>query len=948
MSDGMLISNPDALDGGSVFVGRADERRRLAECADRVRAGDSWLAVVEGEAGIGKSALLRQVAATLPDFKILWATGDQSETEFPGGVCGQLTRRVDHAVLEQFPLLADGIAVGVPPHAAGGQLLLLLGALQESEGPVALIVDDVQWADTLSMQTLGFVLRRLWADRVLTVLVTRADQDNAAELDRLVRSLERAVRLKMTGLEDTEVADLVKGLTGAPPTASLLSRLRAYANGHPLYVRTVLSEIPAATLRDDALDRWPVPRSLLVGIREQMDRLPPESMALLEAMSVLDARLPLATVARLARLADPARALGPALAAGLAVWWPNESQSPVALVHALQRDAVYDAIDPERRRVLHAGAVALVGPAAAWAHRVAAAASADTTLAAELEQSAMEEAGGGRNALAATRLVWASALSDSREDRERRLLTACAQSLITMQPVAAAKLRAEVEDCTPGALRSCVLGGLDMLDNRLAEAEARLTAAWEQARADPGSGWLVVLAGTFLTVLMMRHVRGAETAEVATQTLAVGDLDPATTDFTRAVLATGRMWDRGPRAALLDLAHLPVDAATATNHQLDSLATRGVMRLFLGDLDAARLDLTMVARRDQQGAGSRLSPFSLSLLALADYLSGDWTASRSAADQALAIVAVQGNVLGDAAAEFAAVCVHSGSGQWDVSQRHLDTLAHLVRMLGSPAEAVYFELAGATVAQARGDHAAMLRALETGLDESAGSGTAVRMRYKAFWLWRQSLLVEALTGTGRLDEAIRALDELRGGFDGTGYLEVVTARLAGRLAEVQGRPRDALKIYEQVVSQSPRIPGSSQTRVTSGDSVPLYRAMLEQSYGRLLAVTRTAPRREAAQWLRSAHARFSALRATPFLERCEADLSAMGLAAPAESPNRVLALTEREMSVAYLIADGRTNREAAAELYVSQKAVEYHLSNIYAKLGISSRRQLAESLRARQ
>ncbi|ACU72514.1 transcriptional regulator, LuxR family [Catenulispora acidiphila DSM 44928] len=943
MSDSPSISSAGTRDREGLFVGRADERRRLAECAGRVRNGDAWLAVVEGEAGIGKSTLVRHLASTLSDFTILSAIGDQSETEFPGGVCGQLTQRVDREVLSSFPLLADAASAGLPPHAIGGQLLLLLGALQEARGPVAVIVDDVQWADALSMQTLGFVLRRLWADRVLVVMVTRSDQDNVSEMDRLIRSLERTVHLKVGGLDDSEVAELVKGLTDAPPTPPLIRRLRAYAHGHPLYVRTVLSEVPVETLRDDALDRWPVPRSLLVGIKDQMDRLPPESVELLEAMAVLDTRLPLATVAQLTQLADPARALGPALSAGLAVWWPTESQSPVALVHALQRDAVYDAIDPERRRALHAGAAALVGPAASWAHRVAAADSVDAALAAELEASAMGEAATGRNALAATRLLWASALSESREDRERRLLTACAQSLVTMQPVAAAKLRAEVEDCAPGALRSCVLGGLDMLDNRLVEAEARLAEAWEQARTDPGSGWLAVLAGTFLTVLMMRNVRGAETAAVAAQTLAVGDLDPATTDFTRAVMATGRMWDQGPRVALADLGHLPAEASAATNHQLDTLATRGVMRLFLGDLEAARRDLALVARRDQQGAGSRLSQFSLSLLAVADYLSGDWTASQSAAEQALAIVAVQGNVLGDAAAEFAAVCVHAGSGRWDDARRHVDTLSHLTQMIGTPVELVYGVLAEATVAQARADYGAMLRALRPALDDRdrADAGGEVRVRYEPFWLWQQSLLVEGLVGTEQLDHAARALDELRARHDGTGYLEVVVARLAGRLAEAQGRPRDALKIYEKVLSQTPDPTNPSA-------SAPLHQAMLEQAHGRLLAATGAAPRREAARWLRTAHDRFSTLRATPFLERCEADLSAIGLAAPAGTATRVLALTEREMSVAYLIADGRTNREAAAELYVSPKAVEYHLSNIYAKLGISSRRQLAEALRTQQ
>src|SRR4051812_4522771 len=197
---------PDPVDG--LFVGRIRESERLQNCAGEVRAGDSWLAVVEGEAGIGKSSLVRRFAASLEDFTILWATGDPSEADLPYGVIGQLTRRADREALEQFPLLAEP-AAGTTPHVVGGQLLLLLGALQQSGKPVAVIVDDLQWADQLSVKALGFVLRRLWADRILTILVTRPDADSSAEtLDRLLRSSDRTTKVDLGGLGGSEVARL--------------------------------------------------------------------------------------------------------------------------------------------------------------------------------------------------------------------------------------------------------------------------------------------------------------------------------------------------------------------------------------------------------------------------------------------------------------------------------------------------------------------------------------------------------------------------------------------------------------------------------------------------------------------------------------------------------------------------------------------------------------------
>ncbi|SEG83259.1 regulatory protein, luxR family [Actinacidiphila yanglinensis] len=928
---------------GEVFVGRLDESGRLAACVEQVRGGEAWLAVVEGEAGIGKTALVRRTVAALEDFTVLWATGDPSETDLPGGVLGQLIRRVDPEVAARFPLLAQESVVGASPYAIGGQMLLLLGALQEPRGPVALVVDDVHWADPLSLQVLGFVLRRLWADRVLTVLLTRPDAERAVDtLDRLARSLDRAVRIEVGGLDEDDAGQLARRLLDVRPAPSLVRRLHGYTKGHPLYLRTVLAEVPVDTLRDEAAERWPVPRTLRVGVSTLLDHLPADSVALLEAMAVLDTRLPLTIVGQVAGVDDPARALRPALTAGLAQWWPSESQSPVAMVHALHRDAVHDGMDPERRRTLHVAAAGVVGTAAAWAHRVAAATSADPELAAELERSAQAEAVLGRNSLAATRLLWASSLSGERADRERRLVAACAQSLLTLQPVTAVKLRAQVEDCAPSTLRSCVLGVMDLLDGRFAAAEARLTEAWQDALPDPEAGWVAVLAGTFLAVLMIRHSRGAEAVRIAGRTLALGDLDPATSDLTRAMLATGRLWDQGPRAALPDLAHLPAEASQAADHQLATLATRGVLHLFLGRLPAAHADLATVAHRDQQGAGSKLSHQSLSLLAIVEYLSGDWNASESASDRAQAIAAIQDHVLGDAAAWFAAVCVEAGRGRWDAAQRHVDAMLRITAALGSPpTETVYAALGQAMVAQARADHVAMLRSLEPLLDRAEGSGDGrIRLRFKPFWLWQQSLLVEALTGTGQLAAAALALDDFRDGYDGTGYLRVVLARLRGRLAEAQGRPHDALVIYTQAVA------GSAEEG--DDDAAPLFRAMLEHSYAKLLVATNSASRREAARWFKSAHDRFAALRAAPFLARCDADLAAIGLTAPVQAPSRVLALTERELSVAHLIAGGRTNQEAAAELYVTPKTVEYHLSNIYAKLGISSRRRLAEALRAQQ
>jgi DNA-binding CsgD family transcriptional regulator len=487
---------------------------------------------------------------------------------------------------------------------------------------------------------------------------------------------------------------------------------------------------------------------------------------------------------------------------------------------------------------------------------------------------------------------------------------------------------------------------MDMMAGRFSTAEAHLQRSWQQALSQhrcgqPGADRVAVLAGTFLANIALWNGRGEQTVEIARQTLAIGDLDPATTDFTRAALASGRLWHLGPRAALADLDHLPPSGPAASDHHLDSLATRGVLRLFLGELGSARADLSVVAERDRRGAASKMGPLTVSLLSVTHYLAGDWDAGESTADRALAVAAAGEQLLGDAAARFAAVCVRSGRGEWEAAGHHMDRLSHLARTLGSSVEIVYLGLAGATLAQARADHPAALRALRPLLDDAAEPGGGPRLVHKPFWLWQQSLLVESLTGTGRLDEATAALHELRAAFDGTGYLRVVTARLAGQLAEARGRPRDALDSYAGALADATALPPGRRS-----DNSPLHVALLEQAYGRTLLASGSGPRREAATWLNTARDRFAALRAAPFIRRCEADLAAGGLDAPREAPGRRSTLTERELSVAYAVAGGLTNQEAAAELYVSQKTVEYHLSRIYTKLAITSRRALAGALGA--
>jgi len=191
-------------------------------------------------------------------------------------------------------------------------------------------------------------------------------------------------------------------------------------------------------------------------------------------------------------------------------------------------------------------------------------------------------------------------------------------------------------------------------------------------------------------------------------------------------------------------------------------------------------------------------------------------------------------------------------------------------------------------------------------------------------LWRP-LLAEGLIGSGQTEQAAAVLDQLRAQGGQAGYLQAALAWLDGWLAEQQGHPGQAQEIYQH---------GEDAASAQS----PVYSARLLLAHGRFLRLT--GNRKDAVERLRRANALFAGLRAAPFIARSEAELTACQLRSSPVKSQSVLALTSRETEVAHLVGKGLSNPEVAAELFISRKAVEYHLGNIYAKCGLQGRQQL--------
>jgi DNA-binding CsgD family transcriptional regulator len=644
-----------------------------------------------------------------------------------------------------------------------------------------------------------------------------------------------------------------------------------------------------------------------------------ELAQLLEVLAVLDVRLSMAQLGDAAEIDSPNAAVEPAVAAGLVDWFPQEASCPVVLRHALQRDAIYASLPATRRRALHARAATIVDEAASWSHRVAALDRSDEALAAQLEKLATEEAAAGRLPVAATHLRWAADISPARPDRERRFLTAM-MHLMLVDEAGGLSRRSEVEATSSSPLRDCVLGTMAFASGQLGEAELRFQKALAEADQDPSQRTVAAtianrLAGTY-TLLG----EGRKVMELGRRALDSGTLDAAATSQTRTLIAIGTSQVAGPRSGRQALDHLDENPSRIDPVDVDALSFRGVFSLLDGELPQAVADLTASLRLVRRGATFTLGLRAYFYLALAQYFAGAWDDVLLTAEQGFAAAAIRSRGYELPLLHLAAGCVPAGRGDASEAADHVALAEEAAAVLDYGQERLYAGMARALVCQAAGDHIGIVRALGTWQDDGVLDG---RSRAYAI-LWRP-LLVEGLIGSGRLVEASTLLDLLRAQCQEVVFVQPALAWLDGWIAEQRELPDVALAAYER---------GGF---VDTGDC-PIYSGQLQLAHGRLLR--RAGRRKDAIEHLQRSSALFASLRATPFVARVEAELVACGLRYEAADGPHASALTSRETEVAHLVGRGMTNAEVATELFVSAKAVEYHLRNIYAKFGFRGRQEL--------
>jgi DNA-binding CsgD family transcriptional regulator/tetratricopeptide (TPR) repeat protein len=665
----------------------------------------------------------------------------------------------------------------------------------------------------------------------------------------------------------------------------------------------------------------------------QLRTLPPEALAIIEMLSVLNVRIPLAQLGQAAEAASPSSAIEPAVTSGFVDWWPQEPACPVEIRHQHVREAIYAGISPVRRRLLHARAVSLVSESMSWIHRVAALDRPDEGLAATLDRLAARDAADGRPSAAATHLRWASDISPAQADRERRLLTA-AQHLTRAGAAHGPDLRQAVEAAAGSALRSYVLGTMAYSAGQLAEAERRLSQALAQARIESGSRPLAALIASGLAGAYSLLGEGKKAAAFGRLALGTGGLDATAASQTRTLVATGTAQAAGPRAALATMAELGLLEASPgrlSRANADGLSFRGMFRLLAGDLNGAVSDLSASVGLARREAGFRPGLSVHCYLALAQYQAGAWDDALITAERGLAAAPGHARRYELPLLHLVAACVPAGRGLTQEAERQARLAADAAAALDYGQERIWAAMARALACQAAGDYPGMARALGPWQDDAALDD---RSRIHAL-LWRP-LLAEGLIGSGQTGPAAVVLGCLRRDASQASYLRPALAWLEGWLAEQDGDIERAREIYRR--GERETCPRGEM----AGQSSPVYAARLLLAHGRLLR--RTGDRTAAAERLHRAHALFSGLGAGPGTARAAEELAGCrpdaGPAVMPALPLTALGLTSRETEVAQLVGTGLSNPEIAAELFISRKAVEFHLSNVYAKGGLRGRQQL--------
>jgi DNA-binding CsgD family transcriptional regulator/type II secretory pathway predicted ATPase ExeA len=926
---------------------RDHELAALAAAARSARAGEGRMVVVEGPAGIGKTTMLRSARAAMEHAGLvaLTARGIELEREFAFGAVRQLLER---AARDGVPALFDGpaalaaplLGAEVPPGAPAPPTsneasyavlhgLYWLTVHLARRQPLALIVDDAHWLDASSLRYLAYLGARLEGTAAIVVLATRRGEPGASPLLAELTQPDETLVLRLAPFSASASEELVRAaLPHAEP--QLARALHAATTGNPLFLRQLLEALAEAgpAQSGDVLQRTPA--GVRAAVAARIARLPPAARALAQAVAVLGTDVLLRHAAALARLDAEAAGLAADQLSDAALLEPGR---PLRFVHPIVRSALLDDLAPGSLSSAHAGAAHLLAADRAPAERVAAHLLAveprsDAWLCRTLVEAARHALERGAPEAAVTYLHRALHEPPPEDERPAILIELGHAEALTFQPAPAIDhlRRGIAESGDPDArVRAALMVGVLLASTATADAGVRFMAQTldETPHADPrllaqleghmaafarsnAEAWSHV-AGRLAERLREMQEGGsgapAGLATAAADLAMVGAPSERVVEAARRALAAGREigspgdFTVAMASRCLIIADELDEADAALDAEIATLRERGGQLLAL-PLRVFRAE--SLRRRGRLAAAEQVGR-----QAVAD--APGWRVGMPAALGVLALVLVQ-----------------RGGGEEAVAllRDHGLTL---------PASELPDDYQVTMALHARGVARLAAGDLDGAADDLLTCGARlaeIGEVHPGALAWR-SPAARALAARGE-ERAARAL----------AAEELVLARAAGAPRAIS----IALRAVAAIEPGASALPALREAVAVTADSP----AVLEHGHALadLGAMLVDAGRPdEAREFLEGALDVAHDCDATPLQRRVVTALARTGRR-PRRPRTGPAALTRAEQRVARLAAAGAPNREIADRLVVTTRTVEFHLTNVYRKLGIGSRGELATTLAA--
>jgi DNA-binding CsgD family transcriptional regulator len=880
-----------------VLAGREGERTRLADLLDGARQGRGGALVLRGEAGVGKSALLDDLVAGAAGVRVLRTQGLESESPLAFAALQRLLRpllplldRIPPAQARALRIAfgqTDGPAVE-PFLVAVATLSMLTEAAEDS--PVLALVDDAHWLDAASAEALLFAARRLQADRVVVLFAAR---------DGVAFPADGVPSLVLTGLD----AAAARALLGPALPDDVAELLLTETGGNPLALLELPTALTAAQL--DGTAPMPARLPLTAGVErvflDRCRRLPGPVQTLLLVAAADDSGRT-AAVRRAAAVLG-ADALDEAERSGLLLIDGDSAR----VRHPLVRSAIYQAATSAQRRAAHralAAALADDPDREAW-HRAAAVDGPDEDVAAALERVARRAERRGGYVAAAAAYERAAGLTVAEQPRAARSVAAarnawaCGQATRARALATAARERTDDEvlradiDRLRGRIEINVGSATD--GHRIFTEAARAVAA-----ADPDRALEMAVAASVLVVYGADSGASVELSGV-----------PRDTDRRRCLL---RLLASMTGAARGDLATAVVSlrdamAEGAAVVDPDVLANLGNAALHLGDDEAHRRCFTAMLSGARAGGAGMSVVYALPRLAFTQLLAGRWTDAGSSAAEALALA--PRSMAAAPLAWLTLLAALQGRPDYDAVLAELTavTASHPLGILADPVHDLTRWAVGVRAAR--------------GGDVHTAHHQLARLRLP---------VIARMAAVDRVDAAVRAGD--------TGRAAAWTAELAAFAEATRWPWALAAAGYGRAVLAGPaEAPGLFEDALRQ-DGRPYDRARTHLAYGEFL---RRAHRRvDARTQLRLALETFQDLHAEPLVAQATQELRASGETARVRDPSTLLTLTPMELRVAQLVRQGLSNKDIAAQCWISPRTVAFHLRNCFAKTGVTSRGELAQ------